>query len=124
VGTYYTRLRSINSAGASAPTPENIVVVRAGCSAPPPAPYGFAATINGRQLQFNWAVPDTDEGPTSLIVEVGSATGLANLGVIAIDSTLRSGTVLAPPGLYVARLRAHNACGTSAASNEIAIRVY
>jgi glucose/arabinose dehydrogenase len=105
-GTYYTRLRSVSDAGASAPTPENVVVVRAGlCSSPPPVPYGFAASVSGRHVQFDWAVPDTDDGPTRLIVEAGSAPGLANLGVIAIDATLRSAAVTAPPGAYVVRLQ-------------------
>ena len=125
VGTYYTRLRSINGAGASAPTAENVVVVRASsCASPPPAPYGFASGVSGQHVKFDWAVPDTDDGPTSLIVEAGSATGLANLGVIAIDGTLRSAAVTAPPGAYFVRLRAHNACGTSAPSNEIPLLMY
>jgi glucose/arabinose dehydrogenase len=124
-GTYYTRLRSVNGAGASAPTTENVVVVGAGsCSSPPPVPYQLAASVSGQQVQFAWAVPDTDSGPTSLLVEAGSASGSANLGVIAIDGTLRSAVVIVPPGAYFVRLRAHNACGTSAPSNEILINVH
>ena len=85
---------------------------------------GLRRWSRGRQVQFAWAVPDTDDGPTSLIVEAGTATGLANLGVISIDAGLRGAAVVVPPGTYFARLRAQNACGTSAASNEISISVY
>jgi glucose/arabinose dehydrogenase len=123
--TYYTRLRSVDSAGASAPTPENVVIVRTGaCTAAPPAPFGFAAMVGGRNVQLSWAMPDTDDGPTTFVIEAGSATGLANLAMIGINGSLRSLNVGAPPGTYFVRLRAQNGCGASVPSNEILVRVY
>jgi len=124
-GTYYTRLRSVNSAGASPATPENPVIVRAGgCSSLPPVPVGFAATVGGRNVQLLWGMPDTNDGPTTFVIIAGSAPNLVDLAAIQIDGSLRSLNVIAPPGAYFVRMHAQNDCGASAASNEILVRVY
>jgi glucose/arabinose dehydrogenase len=124
-GTYHTRLRSVNAVGASAPTADNIVVVRtSACSSPPPPPSAFADVVSGRNVRLSWAMPDSDDGPTTFVIEAGSAIGLANLAQIGIDGNLRSFDVTAPPGAYFARIRAQNSCGISIASNEKVVRVY
>jgi glucose/arabinose dehydrogenase len=124
-GTYHTRLRSVNSAGASAATPDNVVIVRsAACSLAPPVPVGFAAIVGGRNVQLFWQMPDTDDGPTSFVLVAGSAPALADLALIEIDGSLRSLSVTAPPGAYFVRIHAQNGCGATAASNEILVRVY
>jgi glucose/arabinose dehydrogenase len=124
-GTYFVRVRSIGSAGASGPSQEAVVVVSGGgCTSPPPAPEAFAAVVNGRLVRLSWDVPATANGPVELFIEAGSSPGITNLAIIAIDGTLRSLMVDAPPGMYFVRMRGRNACGMSGASGEIVVTVY
>jgi glucose/arabinose dehydrogenase len=124
-GTYFVRLRAIGQSGASAPSEEVVVVVSAtGCTTSPPAPLGLAAIVNGRAVRLVWDEPATANGPVDLLIEAGSQPGVANLAIFAVDGTLRVITVAAPPGTYFVRLRARNACGTSAPSEEIVVTVY
>jgi glucose/arabinose dehydrogenase len=123
-GTYFIRLRSVTSAGASVATPDVAVIVSGGCTAAPPAPGGLAAIVNGRTVRLVWDEPDTANGPTVFIIDAGSSAGLANIATITVDGALRSLSVTAPPGTYFVRLRARNACGTSDVSNEIVVIVH
>jgi len=59
-------------------------------------------------------------GAADYVIEVGSAPGLSNLLVRSLGSATSIST-LAPPGRYYARMRARNACGLGAASNEILV---
>ncbi|MGE3190981.1 MAG: hypothetical protein AB7N90_14970 [Vicinamibacterales bacterium] len=65
----------------------------------------------------------TPGAPTGFRIEAGSASGLANLAVMAVDGATRAVTVSAPPGTYFVRVRAQNACGTGPASNEVVLAV-
>lgn len=122
-GTYFVRLRSVSPSGVSAATPDVTVIV-GGCSGAPPAPLGLAAIINGRAVRLVWDEPDTPNGPATFVIEAGSGPGATDIAIITVDGGLRSLTVTAPPGTYVVRLRARNACGTSDVSNEITITVH
>jgi hypothetical protein len=125
VGTYFVRVRSLGSGGASIPSNEAVVVVSTGgCIGPPPAPVQLVAAVNGRIVTLAWTVAATANGPASIVIEAGSAPGLANLAVVAVDGSLRAITVEAPPGVYYVRLRGQNSCGTSGASNEIVVAVF
>ena len=125
-GTYYVRVRSLGGGSASAPSNEVGVVVGGGggCTAAPPAPTGLSSSLNGRLVTLGWSVGPTSDGPATLIIEAGSVTGAANLAVIAIDGSVRTISVQAPPGQYFVRIRGQNACGTGAASNEIVVTVF
>ncbi len=124
-GIYYARMRSVGSGGVSAPSNEIAIIVGAGgCTSPPPAPTGFASVVNGRAVTLVWSVPSTSDGPASLVIEAGSATGLSNVALIAIDGGLRSLSVLAPPGQYFVRIRGQNVCGAGSASTEIVVTVF
>ncbi|HXG89265.1 MAG TPA: PQQ-dependent sugar dehydrogenase [Vicinamibacterales bacterium] len=124
-GTYFVRVRSITGGGASVASNEvTIVVGGGGCGAAPPAPTDFASTVNGREVTLTWQVSSTASGPTSFSIEAGSASGAANLAMISIDGGLRSLSVSALPGRYFVRIRGHNDCGTSGASNEVTVTVF
>jgi glucose/arabinose dehydrogenase len=123
-GVYYARIRSVGAGGLSSPSEEITIVVGGSCRAAPPAPFGFAALVNGRDVRLVWALDATPDGPSSFVIEAGSAPGLANLAVISVDGSLREFSVSAPPGTYYVRLRARNACGTSGTSNEIVVSVF
>ena len=69
-----------------------------------------------------WSPPVGSGAPASYIIEAGSATGLANLYNASVGAAI-SLTVQAPPGVFFVRIRAQNACGLSAPSNERVIPV-
>jgi predicted phage tail protein len=117
VGTYYVRLRSVNSLGDS--DPSNEVVVQAPGAPEPPS--SLRASGTGSQVNLEWSAPSTGSVPTGYIIEAGSAPGLSNLAVLRVAGVTTFATV-APPGVYYVRVRAVNARGTSAPSNEIVVR--
>lgn len=115
-GTYFVRVRGVNAAGASAPSGEVQVVVSttASCVTPPPVPTGFTAQTGGLLAALSWSAAP---GATGYVLDVGRASGL-------VEATLGLGPAttyqtLAPAGSYFTRLRAQNACGTSAPSVEV-----
>jgi glucose/arabinose dehydrogenase len=121
-GTYYLRVRSVTSGGISPPSNEVTAVVKGNCTAPPPAPTDVRATVAGGQVTVQWGLPSTSDGPTGFSVEVGSGPGLSNLLIVPIDNyTQRSLTGGGPSATYYIRMKSHNGCGSSGASNEIVL---
>jgi len=125
-GTYYVRLRATNAHGASVPSNEAVLVVGEGdsgpCSAPPSAPSGMRFSVRGRTVTLAWDAAQL--GPTSYIVEMSSGPGRNSL---VVSDTGNAATALTTrgmaPGTYSFRLRARNACGSSAPSNSIEVVV-
>jgi predicted phage tail protein len=123
-GTYFVRVRATNAAGTSVASNEATLVVGGGaCTAAPPAPTGFAPTFNsGGTVSFAW---NPSAGATTYVIEAGSTTGSNNI-VPGSDLGGTATTFTATgvgAGTYFVRLRARNACGTSSASNEVALTV-
>jgi phosphatidylserine/phosphatidylglycerophosphate/cardiolipin synthase-like enzyme len=121
-GVYFVRVRAVGSGGISAPS--NEVVVFVGMAPPPAPPVNLHATVAGAQVMLTWA-PGTLEmtgPPTYFILEAGSAPNAVNHGsqAIAATSVVVPGV---PPGVYFVRVRAANATGFSAPSNEIVVTV-
>jgi hypothetical protein len=124
-GTYYVRVRGIGPDGVPGP-PSAEVIVRVGdrgCSAAPLAPTAFRATVAGNQVNLAWAAPAAADSPTSYSVEAGSAPTLSNIVTFDTGSAATSLAATAPNGVYYARVRGRNACGTGAASNEFIVTV-
>ena len=122
-GEYFTRVRSLGAAGASAASSEIVITVRP-CAQPPPVPASFGSTVNGRLVTLSWAVPTTGDGPTQFLIEAGSISGAADLASLAVDGTSRALSVEAPSGTYFVRIRGVNGCGTGARSAEIVVSVF
>lgn len=120
-GVYYVRVRARNLAGVSTASNEVIVRVGVACAGPPAAPSTFSASINGFNVTFNWVGTASAEPTAAYALEVGSASGLSNLAVVETAQTSLS--VAGPPGRYYTRVRARNACGVSAASNEVVVQL-
>ena len=90
--------------------------------APPSAPQNLVASANGTTVTLTWSPPQL--GPvTNYIVEAGFASGQTALS-ISTNSTV-PGAVFqdVPPGFYFVRVRAVNAIGIGAASNEVGLPV-
>jgi hypothetical protein len=122
-GVYYVRVKASNSAGVGGPSNEATLVVGSACGGAPGAPSGFVLTGNsGGTVSFQWIA--AAGGPTSYIIEAGSTPGATNLANSDLGSTATSFTASGVGrGTYFVRLRARNACGTGAPSNEVTLVV-
>ena len=99
----------------------NEVVVTVGdnpCTGPPAAPIGLAATLTGQSVSLTWTASGTI---TRIVLESGSTPGTSNAAVIVLDPSARTFSTSAAAGTYYLRARAANACGSSAASNEVVV---
>lgn len=117
-GLYFTRVRAVNACGGSGPSTE--VPVTLGCAGPPPSP-ALTFTNVGGIVTLSWTA---SPGASIYRARVGTAPGLGNV----FNGDLGSGTSLSADargitGSYFVRVFAANACGTSAASNEVTVTV-
>jgi hypothetical protein len=76
--------------------------------------------LSGRTVTVAWSLPGNQ---TMMVLEAGTGPGLSNLAIFDLAPTLTGVTASVAPGTYYVRVRARNACGTSAPSNEIVITV-
>jgi glucose/arabinose dehydrogenase len=114
-GRYFVRVRGVAN-GAVGPASNEVEVVVA-CA--PLAPMGLSQTVSGNTVTLSWT---PSAGATGYVVEAGSATGQANLATLPVGSNrLDVGGV--PSGNYHVRVRATNACGVGAASEEVVVNV-
>jgi predicted phage tail protein len=125
-GSYFVRVRAGNATGVSAPSNEAVLIVGgdgAGpCAGPPGAPSGLLFDVRGSTVTLSWLA--ANGRPTSYVVEAGSFSGGADL----VTSDLgNAGTSMTATGVgggtYFVRIRARNACGTGAPSNEVTVVV-
>lgn len=124
-GTYYVRVRTAGAAGGVEEV-SNEIVVSGGCTAPPASPARFRAVLFGAALDsatFAWDAPDALVSTYTLVA--GSAPGRADIASIPFSGggTLFTYASAIPPGSYYLRIRAANACGTSADSNELRLTI-
>jgi hypothetical protein len=118
-GTFYVRVRAVNAAGESEPTPD--VRLDSGCTTRPGPPLSLQATLTGATVHLNWLKGSGNVA--RYILEAGSAAGLRNLATVTIAAPTTTFSAAAPAGTYFLRVRAANACGTSDASAEIFLAV-
>ena len=120
-GTYYTRVRAVNGAGTSPPSPEASVVVTEPSPIPGPPGNFFARTI-GRTASFTWTASTEGAAATSYTIEAGSAPGRADLAQLVTGTSETSLDVPnVPAGTYWVRVRGSNAAGIGAPSHDISI---
>ena len=125
VGTYYARVRAINVTGMSPPS--NEATVRVDSSLPCFGPPSLRGQLNVRRNSTNIEFSGAPDWPvSSYVIELGSASGLADLSIYEAPAREDYGLSLYvfgtfPRGTYFVRARAKNACGTGPASNEVRI---
>lgn len=116
-GFFFLRVRAVAGAFVGAPSPDMMINV-GNVPAPPSPPQTFFVSRSGSTATLTWTAPLIGTA-TSYIIEAGTATGLANLGVVNTGSTATTLVVPGvPPGTYFLRVRAANALGASPVSVE------
>ncbi len=124
-GSYFLRVRSRATGGVSAASNEVLAVVGgADCASVPGAPSGLSASSSGATVTLTWQAPTGGCAPTAYTIEAGSSSGLSNLTSFSTGNTTTSFTAAGVGnGTYFVRVRATNASGASAASNEFRLVV-
>lgn len=120
-GTYFVRVRAGNDVGSSAASNEVTFATSVPPCTAPSAPFTVSAATNGATVTIAWGA--ASGSPTSYVVDVGTSSGASNVASQDTGSTATSLSSTMSPGIYFARVRAVNACGTSAASNEVAFTI-
>lgn len=119
-GTYFLRVTGVGPAGVGLTGSEVVVTVPATSTAPQ-APGGLTAVVAGNALTLRWSAASGNA--TTYMIEAGTAPGLSNIGAFATGDLDTSFATAAPPGTYYVRVRAANAFGVSAATNEVTVVV-
>ncbi|HQZ37783.1 MAG TPA: fibronectin type III domain-containing protein [Vicinamibacterales bacterium] len=120
-GLYFVRVAGRNPCGIGAPS--NEVTVAVGPAIPGP-PSGLAAVVQpGGLVTLSWSAASAGGTASGYVVEAGSASGLADIAVLDGHGVATSFAAQAQPRTYFVRVRATNAKGVSAPSNELAVVV-
>lgn len=119
-GTYYARVKAVNTYGTSVASPEVSVSV-VPPNPKPGAPSGLTASFSGRTISIAWTAPTTGDPVTNYVLEVGSAPGLSNLVVVPVGAGLSFVAPGVPDGTYWLRVRGTNAAGTGVPSQDLGV---
>ncbi|MCC7032531.1 MAG: hypothetical protein IT179_06820 [Acidobacteria bacterium] len=90
----------------------------------PPRVANLSSAVNGDVVTLEWTLEPSRSLATGLVIEAGSAPGLADLARLQVPA--RETTTMVPnvpPGTYSVRVRAVNATGPGEPSNAITIVV-
>lgn len=125
-GTYFVRVRAVNSLGASVPSNEVQIVVGGPAACPSvAAPTGLLATINGTTVTLSWTAPTASAcAPTGYIIQAGSTPGASDLANFSTGSAATTFTAAGVgAGTYYVRVLSAATGVVSAPSTEIAFTV-
>lgn len=117
-GTYFVRIRTVSASGTSGPSNERRldIATTAACTTPPPVPQGFAGQTGGLFVNIAW---QPSFAATGYVLDVGTSSGVTQASAPVGNVTAFQASV--PAGVYFTRVRAVNACGTSAPSSEVVL---
>lgn len=119
-GTYFVRVRGVRGGRAGEASSEIVLTVPSTGSAPAaPGTLGGTVVMNAVSLAWGEAAGNAE----SYVIEAGTGPGRTNIGVFdtgVLDTRLFA---VVPRGLYYLRIRARNAFGLSAPTNEIVLSV-
>jgi hypothetical protein len=90
------------------------------CAAPG-APHSLTAAASGLNAHLAWQPPASGPPVSNYLLEAGSAPGGSNLAQAPLSAGQTTLQASAAAGIYYVRVRAQNACGVSAPSNEVVV---
>ncbi len=120
-GVYYLRVRARNVLGTSGPSPERAVIV--GPCMAPNTPSALNANVVDQFVTLGWAPPAGGTTVQGYTLAVGSAPGLSNILVLPYPASTLGVSGVAGFGDYYVRVAAINACGASAPTTDLLVRV-
>jgi predicted phage tail protein len=118
-GTYFTRIKAVNTAGTSSPS--NELSFSTGLTTPG-APRNLRVSVSGSSAVISWDTAAGGGASSSYLLEAGSATGLSNIATVPVASTSFS-VPSVPNGTYFVRVRATGGGGTGPASVETSFSI-
>lgn len=89
----------------------------------PGTPTHLASNVSGSRVTLSWRAPTSGGTPTNYLVYIGTAPGWTNVANGYAVGNVLSVSANLPRGRFYARVRAANAVGTSADSNQVQFRV-
>jgi transcriptional regulator CtsR len=114
--TYFYRVRAVNAAGNSAYSNEASATTPV---SPPAAPANLsAAAVSSSQINLAWTDQSTNETGFQIERKTGAGGTYAQIGTAAANAAAHSDNGVAEGTTYFYRVRAANAAGNSAYSNE------
>ncbi|HQZ40270.1 MAG TPA: Ig-like domain-containing protein [Vicinamibacterales bacterium] len=114
-GSFYVRLHTL--AGADRSLASNELRIHVNVLVAPSAPASLVGLVNGTSVDLAWRNTFDGGSPTSILLDV-TGSAVTTIPLAASDTFTFAGV---PPGTYALRLRAVNAGGTSAQSNEVTV---
>jgi hypothetical protein len=123
-GTWEARVRAVTAGGSSVPS-TTVSIAAVTCTTAPSVPLGLwtmtSVGLSTRLVTLQWSAPSTGS-VESYIVEAGSSPGNADLGSFVVPFPRSFFEVPLPPGIRAfVRVLGQNACGTGAATADVAL---
>ena len=115
-GVFFVRVRAVTGAGLSGASNEVRLVT--GQAGPPDPPLALQAASLGLTMGVQWTENPSGPSVTGYLLEAGSGPGQSDLARLSLPPNPSAITGQVQPGTYFLRLRAFNAAGLSAPSNE------
>lgn len=119
-GTYFARVRAVNTYGTSAASPEVSVAI-ATPNPRPGAPTGLVASFAGRTITLTWTAPTSGDPVTTYLLEAGTGPGLANILVVPIGAGTSFVAPGVPDGTFWLRVRGTNGAGAGTPSESLGV---
>lgn len=119
-GIYHVFVQALSTCGP--PANSNVVTYVEPAPAAPGAPLGLNATTGPGSATLAWNPPVSGGRVESYVLEAGFTAGGVDI-VVPLSNVPGISFAGVVPGTYFARMRARNAFGTSATSNEITLTI-